>query len=40
MIKITDELVESLRTNEPLIKSLMDDLGATIIKVEPAESQA
>ena len=32
-IKLTPELIESLR-NEPLIKSLMDNLGATIVKVE------
>ena len=36
-IRITDELVESLRTNEPLIKSLMDDLAQTIVKVEPPD---
>jgi DNA polymerase-3 subunit gamma/tau len=32
-IKLTPELIESLR-NEPLIKSLMDNMGATIVKVE------
>lgn len=32
-VKLTPELIESLR-NEPLIKSLMDNLGATIVKVE------
>ena len=36
--EITDDLVESLRTSEPLIKTLMDELGATIVKVEPPES--
>jgi DNA polymerase-3 subunit gamma/tau len=34
MIKITPELVDSLRESEPLVKTLMDDLGATIVKVE------
>jgi hypothetical protein len=37
-IRITDDLIESLRTSEPLIKTLMDELGATIVKVEPPES--
>jgi DNA polymerase-3 subunit gamma/tau len=32
-IKLTPELIESLR-NEPLIKALMDNLGASIVKVE------
>jgi hypothetical protein len=33
-IRITPELIQSLRESEPLVKTLMDDLGATIIKVE------
>jgi hypothetical protein len=33
-IRITPELREQLRNAEPLIKSLMDDLGAEIVKVE------
>ena len=37
-LKITPELIESLRTSEPLIKGLIDDLGATIVKVEPPEA--
>ena len=32
-VKLTPELIESLR-GDPLIKSLMDNLGATIVKVE------
>jgi DNA polymerase-3 subunit gamma/tau len=36
VVKITPDLVESLRCAEPLIKALMDDLGATIVKVEDA----
>jgi DNA polymerase-3 subunit gamma/tau len=32
-IKLTPELIESLR-NEPLVKSLMDQMGAQIVKVE------
>ena len=32
-IKLTPELVESLR-QEPLVKALMDQMGATIVKVE------
>lgn len=32
-VKLTPELIDSLRS-EPLIKSLMDNLGATIVKVE------
>jgi DNA polymerase-3 subunit gamma/tau len=32
-VKLTPELVETLR-NEPLVKALMDNLGATIVKVE------
>jgi hypothetical protein len=37
-IRITPELKESLRNSEPLIKSLMDELGADIVKVESPES--
>ena len=33
-VKITPELVESIRTAEPLVKALMDELGAQIVKVE------
>ncbi|HWE97722.1 MAG TPA: DNA polymerase III subunit gamma/tau [Tepidisphaeraceae bacterium] len=33
-VKITPELVESLRNSEPLVKSVMDKLGGQIIKVE------
>ena len=33
-IRITPELREQLRQSEPLIKALMDDLGAEIVKVE------
>jgi hypothetical protein len=32
-VKVTPELVETLR-NEPLVRALMDNLGATIVKVE------
>ncbi|HEY2585995.1 MAG TPA: DNA polymerase III subunit gamma/tau [Tepidisphaeraceae bacterium] len=32
-VKVTPELIETLR-NEPLVKALMDNLGATIVKVE------
>lgn len=34
VIRITPELVESLKNEEPLIRGLIDDLGATIVKVE------
>ena len=34
-VRVTPELVESLRNSEPLIKTLMDELGAQIVKVEP-----
>jgi DNA polymerase-3 subunit gamma/tau len=37
-VKVTPELIESLRSSEPLIRGLMDELGATIVKVEPAEA--
>jgi hypothetical protein len=33
-IRITAELREQLRNSEPLIKTLMDELGAEIVKVE------
>jgi hypothetical protein len=32
-VKLTPELIESLR-NEPLIKALMDQMGAQVVKVE------
>jgi hypothetical protein len=32
-VKLTPELIESLR-NEPLVKALMDQMGAQIVKVE------
>jgi hypothetical protein len=38
-VRITPELKELLRNREPLIKALMDELGADIVKVEPAENQ-
>jgi hypothetical protein len=38
VIRITPELKESLRGSEPLIKAIMDELGADIVKVEAAES--
>jgi len=31
---VTPELVQSLREKEPLVRALMDELGAQIIKVE------
>ena len=34
VVKITPELIESIRTAEPLVKALMDELGAQIVKVE------
>ena len=33
-IRVTPELREQLRNSEPLIKTLMDELGAEIVKVE------
>jgi hypothetical protein len=33
-VKVTPELIASIRDSEPLVKALMDELGATIIKVE------
>jgi hypothetical protein len=33
-VKVTPELIESIRESEPLVKALMDELGAQIIKVE------
>jgi hypothetical protein len=37
VVRVTPELVESLKSSEPLIKSLIDELGAQIVKVEPPE---
>ena len=34
VVKLTPELIESIRDSEPLVKALMDELGASIIKVE------
>jgi hypothetical protein len=34
VVKITPELIESIRSAEPLVKALMDELGAQIVKVE------
>jgi hypothetical protein len=34
LVKITPELIESIRGAEPLVKALMDELGAQIVKVE------
>jgi DNA polymerase-3 subunit gamma/tau len=36
-IRVTPELVETIKSSDPLIRGLMDELGATIVKVEPAE---
>ncbi len=33
-VRITPELIETIRANEPLVKALMDQLGATIVKVD------
>jgi hypothetical protein len=33
-VKITPELIESIRAAEPLVRALMDELGAQIVKVE------
>ena len=33
-VKVTPELIESIRSAEPLVKALMDELGAQIVKVE------
>jgi hypothetical protein len=33
-VRITPELIETIRNSEPLVKALMDELGATIVKVE------
>ena len=38
VVRITPELKESLRNSEPLIKAIMDELGADIVKVEAAEN--
>jgi hypothetical protein len=40
VVKITPELIESLKSSEPLIATLIDDLGAQIIKVEPPDAPA
>jgi hypothetical protein len=32
--RVTPELVESIRSSQPLVKALMDELGAQVIKVE------
>ena len=32
--RVTPELVESIRANQPLVKALMDNLNAQVIKVE------
>jgi DNA polymerase III gamma/tau subunit len=32
--RVTPEMVENLRATQPLVKALMDDLGAQVIKVE------
>jgi hypothetical protein len=40
LIKVTPEVVESLRNREPLIKGLMDELGAQIVKIESPEPAA
>jgi len=37
LIKVTPELVENLRQSEPLIRDLMDQFGAQVVKVESAE---
>jgi len=34
VVKITPELIESIRSAEPLVRALMDELGAQIVKVE------
>jgi hypothetical protein len=38
LVKVTPELVESLRQSEPLIRELMDQFGAQVVKVEAAEA--
>ncbi|MEA2736470.1 MAG: polymerase subunit gamma/tau, partial [Humisphaera sp.] len=38
LVKVTPELIESLRNSEPLIKGLMDELGAQIVKIESPEA--
>lgn len=38
VVRVTPELKAQLRASEPLINALMDELGADIIKYEPAES--
>jgi hypothetical protein len=34
VVKITPELIDSIRSAEPLVRALMDELGAQIVKVE------
>jgi DNA polymerase III gamma/tau subunit len=34
VVRVTPEMVQSLREKEPLVRALMDELGAQIIKVE------
>jgi hypothetical protein len=38
LVKVTPEVIETLRNNEPLIKGLMDELGAEIVKIESPET--
>jgi hypothetical protein len=38
VVKITPELIDSLKSREPLIKALIDDFGAAVVKVEPPEA--
>jgi hypothetical protein len=38
LIKVTPDVIETLRNNEPLIKGLMDELGAQIVKIEVPEA--
>ena len=40
LVKITPEVIENLRNSEPLIKGLMDELGAQIVKIESPEPAA
>ena len=40
VIRVTPELIESLRNSEPMIKAVMDELGADIVKVEAPEQPA
>ena len=38
LVKVTPDVVETLRNNEPLIKGLMDELGAQVVKIEAPET--